>query len=894
MFKNRAFIYAIASLVFFAIMGSLTLVNLYTDWLFFKQLDYASVFTKILSAQVILGFLFGLIGLAFILANVLIANRAVFPVMEDLYIDQTHIALNFEKVSMWMKPVALLSGLLAGLLCGVLGSNLWKEVLVYQNRMSMNLSDPIFNKDVGFYLYQLPMFEAVKGMAAFMIFAAIVIVSASYFFRGGISSRESKLFIDGRVKKHLGILSVLYLLTVAAGFYFDRFNILLSPHGVIFGAGYTDIHARLIALQALAGLTLLSAVFFAAGIFRNSWKMAVYPLLLTAGVYGVGVIAYPSLLQSLKVTPNEIVLEKEYIEHNIKFTRFGYDLDSIELRPFNVSYDLTAKDIDNNDTTIRNIRLWDDAPLLRTYSQLQQIRTYYKFFDVDNDRYVIDGKYMQVMLSPRELSYADLPSKSWINERMVFTHGFGIAVGPVSRISREGLPEFIVKDIPPVSSSQDLKVTVPEIYFGELSNDYVIVKTRVPEFNYPTSEGNVSTSYSGEGGVGLSSFLRKAFFSLRFQTAKPVLSSDITPESRILYYRNVLERARRIAPFLSFDPDPYMVISEDGRLFWIIDAYTVSDRVPYSKPVNRTVNYMRNSVKTLVDAYNGTVDFYISDPDDVMIKVYSAAFPGLFKPLSGMREDLRKHIRYPKGFLQVQASMFSTYHMTDPKVFYNKEDLWEIPVYGERYIEPYYTIMKLPGENREEYILLLPYTPSKRDNLAAWIAARCDEPYYGKLIAYTFPRDRLVFGPKQVNARIDQDSYISQQLTLWGQRGSDVIRGSLLVIPIENSLLYVQPLYLAAQDKGGLPELRRVILAYENTVVMEENLELGLRQLFGAKAPSAVREKIGEDVGSSLTELSREAARIFDRALELQRQGDWAGYGQQIRNLEQILKRMSK
>jgi uncharacterized protein len=892
--KNRVAVYVFASIVFFIIMGSLTLVNLYTDWLFFKELNYGAVFTKILSAQVVLGLVVGLIGLAFILANVVIANRAVFPVMEDLYIDQTRIALNFEKVSMWMKPVALVSGLLAGLLCGVLGSHLWKEVLVFQNRMNVNLSDPIFNRDVGFYLYQLPLFESVKGIAAFIIFAAIVIVSASYFFRGGISSREAKLYIDGRVKKHLGILAVLYLLTIAAGFYFDRFNLLLSPHGVIYGAGYTDIHARLLAFQALTVMTLLSAVLFAAGIFRNSWKMAVYPLLATAMVYVAGVIAYPSLLQNLKVTPNEIVLEKEYIEHNIKFTRFGYDLDRIEMRPFDVSYELTAKDIENNDTTIRNIRLWDDAPLLTTYSQLQQIRTYYKFFDVDNDRYVIDGKYMQVMLSPRELSYADLPSKSWINERMVFTHGFGIAVGPVSRISREGLPEFILKDIPPVSTSADLKVTVPEIYFGELSNDYVIVKTRVPEFNYPTSEGNVSTSYSGEGGVGLSSFLRKAFFSLRFQTAKPVLSSDITRESRILYYRNIMERARRVAPFLSFDPDPYMVVSEDGRLFWIIDAYTVSDRVPYSKPANRTVNYMRNSVKTLVDAYNGSVSFYISDPDDVMIKVYSAAFPGLFKPVSEMRDDMRKHIRYPKGFLQVQASMFSTYHMTDPKVFYNKEDLWEIPVYGERYIEPYYTIMKLPEEKKEEYILLLPYTPSKRDNLAAWIAARCDEPYYGKLITYTFPRDRLVFGPKQINARIDQDGYISQQLTLWGQRGSDVIRGSLLVIPIENSLLYVQPLYLAALDKGGLPELRRVILAYENTVVMEENLEMGLKQLFGGKITAPAGEKVVEDVMASLADLSREASRTFERALELQRQGDWAGYGDQMKKLGQILKRMAK
>jgi uncharacterized membrane protein (UPF0182 family) len=495
------------------------------------------------------------------------------------------------------------------------------------------------------------------------------------------------------------------------------------------------------------------------------------------------------------------------------------------------------------------------------------------------------------MLSPRELSYDDLPSKSWINETIVFTHGFGITVGPVSRISREGLPEFIIKDIPPVSSA-DINIKNPDIYFGELSSDYVIVKTKVPEFNYPTSEGNIYTSYQGNGGVKLSSFFRKAAFAMKFNTAKLILSSDINPESRILYNRNILDRVRRIAPFFLYDSDPYIVISEDGRLFWIVDAYSVSNMVPYSKPLNNKINYIRNSVKVVVDAYNGTVKFYISDSDDVVIKVYNAIFPELFTPLSEMQDDLRKHIRYPKGFLQVQATMYSTYHMTDPKVFYNKEDLWEIPAYGDKLIEPYYTIMKLPEEKKEEYILLLPYTPSKRDNLAAWLAGRCDEPNYGKLIVYTFPRDRLVFGPRQIDARIDQDSYISQQLTLWGQRGSQVIRGSLLVIPIGSSLLYVQPLYLAAEDKGGLPELRRVILAYENNVVMEENLELGLQQLFGGRITLPTKEK--EIKGVSIDELAREAVQTFERLTELQRQGDWAGYGEQLKKLGQILKKMSK
>ncbi len=891
--RNRTFILILAALIFLIVFGSVTIINLYTNWLFFNEVNYPDVFTKVLSTRVLVGLAFGLSSLAFILTNVIVANRINFPSIDLLFIEQTRISLNTGGLNKVVKPLTILAGILTGLFAGIWGSSIWKEVLTFQNRMDVGISDPIFSKDIGFYLFELPLIESIKGFAGLTIMAALFIVAANYLLRGGITARENNISIDGRVKRHIRILAGLFILNIAFGFYLDKFNLLFSAHGVIFGAGYTDIHAKLLALRLLIILTLITGVLFIAGLFRGSWKIAFFPIGFTALVYVVGLMVYPSLLQNLKVAPNELALERPFIEHGIKFTRVGYDLERIEVRPFDVSYNLTAKDIERNNATIKNIRLWDDSPLLRTYSQLQQIRTYYKFTGVDNDRYAVNGEYMQVMMSPRELSYNDLPGKSWINEKMVFTHGNGITMGPVSRITREGLPEFIIKDIPPVSSA-DIKITRPEIYFGELSSDYVIVKTKVPEFSYPTSEGNVYTSYKGDGGVKLSSLIKKAVFAMKFNTGKIVLSSDITPESRILYNRNILDRVRLIAPFLVYDTDPYIVVSEDGRLFWIVDAYTVSNRVPYSKPLNRNINYMRNSVKVIVDAYNGSVNFYISDSDDMVVRVYNAIFPDLFKPMSKMQDDLRKHIRYPQGFLQVQAKMFSIYHMTDPKVFYNKEDLWEIPVYGDKPMEPYYTMMKLPEEKKEEYILLLPYTPSKRDNLAAWLSARCDEPNYGKLIAYTFPRDRLVFGPRQIDARIDQDSYISQQLTLWGQGGSQVIRGSLLVIPIESSLLYVQPLYLAAVDKGGLPELRRVIVAYENDVVMEENLELGLQRLFGGRKVLPTKGKLIEDVRVSIDELAKEAVRAFERANELQRQGDWAGYGEQLKKLEQILKKMAK
>lgn len=891
--KSRRPFFFIAGILFLLFLFGGTFITIYTDWLFFGELDFPEIFIKILSVQLLLGLAFGLFSLVFIMINLFVANREHFAPVELFFDGQTQISLNIAMLAKWVIPITTILGIIASVYIGILGSSLWNEFLLFQGRLNAGVSDPLFGQDIGFYLFAIPWLEIIKNFVTLFLFITLFLVCVNYFLRGGITVLEKTLAIERRVKIHAGFLGGLFIMNIAFGLYLDQFNLLMSPHGVIFGAGYTDVYARIYVLRALIILTVLSGVLFIAGAFRGSRKIMFAPLGLTALIYVIGFLAYPALLQSLKVAPNELALERPFIEHHVRFTRLGYGLDSIEVRPFDVSYALTGQDIERNNATIRNIRLWDDAPVRRTYSQLQQIRTYYSFKDVDNDRYRINGEYMQVMISPRELSYGDLPSKSWINEKLVFTHGFGISMGPVSRISQEGLPEFIIQDIPPVSSA-DIAITRPEIYFGELSSDYVVINTKIPEFDYPTSEGNIYTSYQGKGGVALSSLLKKVAFAVKFGTEKLLLSSDITSESRILYYRNILERAQTIAPFLLYDQDPYVVIAEDGRLFWIIDAYTVSNKLPYSSPLDSKINYIRNSVKVVVDAYNGTVQFYVSDPDDVMMKVYSAIFPKLFLPLTAMDDELRKHIRYPKGFLQVQAKMFSTYHMTDPKVFYNKEDLWEIPAYRDQLIEPYYTIMKLPEDKQEEYILLLPYTPSKRDNLAAWIAGRCDEPNYGKLIVYTFPRDRLVFGPRQIDARIDQDSYISQQLTLWGQRGSQVIRGSLLIIPIEKSLLYVQPLYLAAEDKGGLPELRRVILAFENNVVMEENLELALRQLFGGKEASSLSARETGHEETPLDQLAKEAVQAYERLTELIRQGNWAGYGEELKKLGQILKKMTR
>ncbi|MDD2271300.1 MAG: UPF0182 family protein [Desulfuromonadaceae bacterium] len=890
MIKNKFILILILVAVVLPFASSL--ISFYTDWLFFVETGFSSVFTTTLYAKTAAGLLFGAVLFAVLLINVLFANRAHFP-YSGIFMVGGNIRVQRDEVARFVKPLALLASLLLALLAGNWGAMRWEEILLFTNRVDVGTVDPIIGKDIGFYLFSLPFWEMLKGFAGFVLLATAVVVGAVYFVRGGIIMTERGATVDEKVRRHLAVLIGLFACTIAAGFYLDSFGLLYANNGAFYGAGYADVNSRLLTYRILTFLTPLAGIMLAVGVWKGTWRMALLPPAVVVAIYVIGLSIYPGVLQKFKVAPNELALETPYIKNNLEFTRFGYDLEKIETIPFDVDTKLTAADIANNDATIKNIRLWDHAPLLKTYSQLQQIRTYYKFFDVDNDRYKVNGQYTQVMLSPRELSYADLPSKNWINERLIFTHGNGITFGPVSRISKEGLPEFFVKDIPPVSLA-DIKVTKPEIYFGELSNDYVIVKTKVPEFSYPTATGDINTTYAGTGGVAIDSLLKKAIFAAKFRTEKILLSSDITSESRILYKRNINERIRAIAPFLRFDADPYMVVDGKGGLKWMIDAYTYSDRLPYSKPLRGGINYMRNSVKTVVDAYDGSVNFYISDPDDVLVKVYSRMFPGLLKPLSAMPDDLRTHVRYPHNFLQIQAAMFAAYHMTDPKVFYNKENLWEIPVLDEKPMEPYYTIMKLPGEKVEEYILLLPFTPSKRDNLAAWLTARCDGENYGKIMAYTFPRDRLIYGPKQIDARINQDSFISQQLSLWNQRGSEVIRGSLLVIPIEKSLLYVQPLFLAA-DKAGLPELKRVIVAFGDQVVMEENLELALQRLFGGKkSPAAVSGVVPADTKATPATLAKEAMSLYEKAVTLQRQGNWSGYGEELRKLEQVLKRMAQ
>ncbi|HOL17983.1 MAG TPA: UPF0182 family protein, partial [Bacillota bacterium] len=626
--------------------------------------------------------------------------------------------------------------------------------------------------------------------------------------------------------------------------------------------------------------------------------------LTLVGVSLLGGGVFPAAMQSFVVEPREFALEKEYLQHNINFTRRAYGLDSFKTRNYPAREALAWEDLLENSGTITNVRLWDYRPLHDTLNELQAIRLYYRFHDVDIDRYTVGGQYRQVMLAARELDKKRLAeqAQTWVNLHLQYTHGYGLAMSPVNEVSPEGLPRYFIRDIPP-ATAEGLNLEQPSIYFGELTDDYVIVNTKTPEFHYATAgDENEFTEYDGDGGIPLNSFFRRLLFALKFGEYRIAVSGELTGESRVLFDRDINTRVRKLAPFLRYDGDPYLVI-DDGRLFWIQDAYTTTDRYPYATPYGN-FNYIRNSIKVVIDAYHGTVGYYIVDPDDPLAASYSRIFPDLFKPFAEMPAGLVQHFRYPEDLFNIQARVATLYHVTDPNVFYTREDLWAIPneTYEDREqpMEPYYTILQLPGYEQPELVLILPFTPDKRNNMIAWMVARCDQPNYGQVELFLFPKERVVLGPKQVENRIDQSPEISSQLTLWSQAGSRVIRGNLLVLPIDDSLLYVEPVYLRAEG-GGLPELARVIVVFQETVVMEETFDRALTRIFGAREdlpPSVPEEEPPqlpeEPVDEELAGLIRRAQAVFAEALQRQREGDWSGYGSKIAELEQILEELGQ
>jgi uncharacterized membrane protein (UPF0182 family) len=889
--------------IFFFILFILLLsfrqaISLYVDWLWFNEVGYTQVFTTSLSYKFALGLLAGLFVAAILYLN--IKSAAVLP--GGFRVSEADNVIELpptEIVDPLLRRLLLPGSLLVGLIAAPQAAMNWEILPLFLNAAPFSLNDPLFGFDVSFYVFRLPVFSKAYNWLAFILTVAVLASAAVYLLYRGILYGPRGLIFSERARKHLLVLAAVFLTVKAAGYYLEAFELVFSSRGAAFGASYTDVYANLPALRILCLLALAAAVLCIVQISRPGWRFLIAGVAILLLAHVIGVQLYPYVLQRFRVIPNEVDAERQFIERTIKFTRLAYGLDKVSNQEFPAEERLTAEDLKRNDATIKNIRLWDHRPLLISLGQLQEIRTYYKFVDVDNDRYVIDGDYRQVMLSARELSHEHLQSRNWINEHLTFTHGHGVILGPVNQVTDAGLPVFFIKDIPPVATTSP-KVTRPEIYYGELANAYVLVKTSAQELDYPAGDQNIYTTYEGRGGVSIGSLWRKLVFSAHHATLRLLFSQDLKPESRILYHRQVHERVKKIAPFITFDRDAYVVIAQGGRIFWIIDGYMTSDRFPYSEPLRRQqLNYVRNSVKAVIDAYNGTVDFYLADPKEPLVVAYTNIFPNLFKPLEQMPEDLRSHIRYPQDFFAMQAQMYATYHMQDPQVFYNKEDLLSIPRYSvgktEREIEPYYTIMRLPGEAqaKEEFVLLLPFTPNRRDNMRSWLAARSDPPHYGKLIALDFPKAKLVYGPKQIDARIDQDTFISQQLSLWSQAGSQVIRGSLLAIPIEKSLLYVQPLYLAA-EQGSLPELKRVIVAFGNQIVMEETLEQSLQRIFGGKPVSVQTPATAPspEAAKDQPDAARQALEHFQRAQEFLRQGNWGGYGEELKKVEALLRQM--
>ncbi len=689
------------------------------------------------------------------------------------------------------------------------------------------------------------------------------------------------------------------MFVLGAGYLLKTYALVYSPRGVVFGASYTDVHAQLPVLRFLAATAVVAGIVFLVNIRFRGWKLPAAALAMIVLTAIIGGRVYPFIVQQYQVSPNEIAKEEQYIKNNIDFTRRAYDLEGIEEKPFSAEETLTADQLAANSATISNIRLWDPATLASTYRQIQVIRPYYTFVDVDVDRYRAGNTIEQVMLSPRELAVEQLESRTWQNEHMSFTHGYGLVMSPVAKVSAAGLPELLVKDFPPQSAIPELEVTQPAIYFGESANEYAVVDSDTEEFDYPRGDENVFTRYGGSGGIDISSWYKRLAFSLRFGSLKLLVSNSINENTRILIERKIDERIDHIAPFLYYDNDPYMVLV-DGRLYWIQDAYTATGDYPYSQPSGYGFNYIRNSVKVVVDAYNGDVTFYAVDESDPLLQAYMKIFPDLFVPGDQVPPGIRDHFRYPEDLFRVQAQMYTVYHMTNPQVFYNKEDQWDVPRTEQggklTAMDPYYVIMGLPGEEQEEFMLMLPFTPSGKDNMIAWMAAKSDPGNYGQRVVFKFPKEKLVFGPMQIQARINQDPEISRQLSLWAQRGSQVIHGNLLVIPVDQSLLYVEPLYLQA-EQGRIPELKRVTVAYGTRIAMEQDLATALAKIFSV--PTAAPETpapAGEGAAAppALEDLAAQAQEHYNRAIEAQKQGDWATYGSELEQLGEIIARMQQ
>lgn len=902
--KARFYVLLVLILIIL-LLGSGAVVWL-TDWIWLRHLGYADIMLKSIGYKLACGIAAAAVTFVIVYLNLSIVLRSFRrPRILDIGADGRVLE------NKWATWLALVISIALAAVYGLSASNRWLDVLSFFNPVSFGVDEPLHGIDVSFYVFRLPALRLLHSYALSLLIVVGFLAFIGYLASGSVSFAFRQLRMAPSALAHIALLIALVFLVQAGGYWLNTYDLVFSTRGMIYGAGYTDARVIQLGYKIMAAVTVVAAaaVLVDAAFRRLRFLVPTILCLIAVSLVFNGLI--PGIVERFYVKPNQAQLESTYIANHITMTRAAYGLDVVEEAQFSVSEDLTVESLIENYDVISNIRLWDWRPLLDTYTQTQSNKAYYQFDEVDVDRYMIDGEYRQVMLSGREMNPDAVPgeARNWINRHLVYTHGYGIVMSYATEITDEGFPVYVIQGIPPVSEP-GLEVERPQIYYGERTDYYAIVNNNyggVGEFDYPAGDRNAYIKYDGDGGISLASPLVKVLFALRFRSTDILLADAITSESRIMIYRNIAERVTRIAPFLRYDSDPYLVLA-DGRLFWIIDAYTVTDRYPYSTPYRGWGNYVRNSVKVVVDAYHGSVKYYRWDEDDPIAEFYSKAFPGFFSDLSDLSSEIKAHFRYPETLFAIQARILGTYHMTDVSMFYNKEDQWQIPM--EQYqsvsapVQPYYMITRLPGSDVAEYVLMIPYSPVGKNNMTALFVAGCDGDRYGRLTLYRLPRGETVRGPLQIENLIDGDDQISRDLTLWNQQGSRVIRGNLMVVPVANSLLYVEPIFLEPEGTP-FPVLKRVAVSYAGRVVAEPSLRASLDRLFGSlKAPASGEtpiadaddeQRVSEPSSDRTSEPSAEdALRVFNEAREAVQSNDWAAYGRKLDELETILNQLVK
>jgi len=933
---SRRRIRLVVALAVVAVLVAAFLVFLryYVDWLWFGEVGLRSVFWKRITMRAVIGPIFAVVFFAILYGNIEIACRFAPRYRPIRGVDVTEVV---HPTAVWrVRLGGLALSVVGALIVGFVTAGSWLTFARALNAVSFGAADPVFHHDLSFYVFSLPAWQYVY----WFLFATLIVTTAVSLLAGlalgGVQTQQlvpadpdapprrpdgiealrralglAGVHIDRSLVTQLSALLGALFILAGAGYLLKAWNLLYSTAGVFFGAGYTDVNVRLPLIRGLMGLALLlgaALVYNAVRGRRILWPPIAIGVWIVALIIFMGIV--PAVWQGLSVNPNQLAKETPYIADNIAATRSAYNLTAISETPYSLKGDLSSSQLQDNSVTVGNIRLWDPEVLLPSYAQLQELRPYYAFTSVSVDRYLVNNVYTQTMLAPRELRVAGLPpqAQTWVNQHITYTHGYGVTLSAVNQVASGGAPDFLIQDVPVISSASALAITQPRIYYGLTGTNYVLVKTKNPEFDYPGPNGDVYSTYTGTGGFPVGSLFNRLALAVRFGGISFLTSSAITHDTRAILYDNVKARLSAAAPFLKFDGNPYMVIA-DGKLYWVADAYTTTDRIPYSEP-NGALNYIRNSVKVVVDAYNGTMSFYVFDKDDPLIRVYEKVFPGMFKPAADMPASLQQHVRYPEDFFTIQAQMFATYHVTNPSLLYNKGNQWGIPnnlsISGSAPMSPYYMIMRLPGQTREELVLVLPYVPNGRSNMIAWLGAQSDVPNYGKAVSFEFPSSLNVYGPAQVEAAINQDPTISSQRTLWGQQGSTVIFGNLLTVPIGNSLLYVQPLYLQS-SQTKLPQIQRIIVFYrspsanpnlpsgqQQNVVMQPTLGEALTAIFGGTAPPGTQPPstgppTTTPTGPTVAQLIAQADDEYAAAQAALRAGDLAGFAKQIDALGKTL-----